>query len=143
MREEITKILHLFMLIYLFFTLDLAVLSGLGITPEVTLDINWGFGVLIRSAMYTVPVVVFKSKRELSVSEMVVRRVVHFLLIEIIVMSNEFFWDGIKDIKTLSRIALSVLVVYMFVAVGDWLLGYMEAQRMNRMLERIKGRNIQ
>lgn len=142
MREEITKILHLFMLIYLFFTLDLAVLSGLGITPGITLDINWGVSVLIRSAMYTVPVVVFKSKHELSVSEMVVRRVIHFLLIEIIVMCNELFWDGIKDIKTLSSIALSVFVVYLFVAVGDWLLGYMEAQRMNRMLEKIKGKNM-
>lgn len=143
MREELMKILHLFMLIYLFFTLDLAVLSGLGITPEVTLNLNWAAGVLARSAMYTVPVVVFKSRHELSMGEMLVRRVVHFLLIEIIVMCNEYFWDEIRDIKTLSRIAVSVLVVYLFVAVGDWLLGYMEAQKMNRMLEKIKGRNMQ
>lgn len=143
MREELMKILHLFMLIYMFFTLDLAVLSGLGITPGVTLNLSWAAGVLIRSAMYTVPVVVFKSRHELSMGEMVVRRVIHFLLIEIIVMCNEYFWDDIKDIKTLSRIAVSVLVVYLFVAVGDWLLGYMEAQKMNRMLEKIKGRNMQ
>lgn len=143
MREELMKILHLFMLIYMFFTLDLAVLSGLGITPGVTLNLSWAAGVLIRSAMYTVPVVVFKSRHELSMGEMVVRRVIHFLLIEIIVMCNEYFWDEIRDIKTLSRIAVSVLVVYLFVAVGDWLLGYMEAQKMNRMLEKIKGRNMQ
>lgn len=143
MREELMKILHLFMLIYMFFTLDLAVLSGLGITPGVTLNLSWAAGVLIRSAMYTVPAVVFKSRHELSMGEMVVRRVIHFLLIEIIVMCNEYFWDDIKDIKTLSRIAVSVLVVYLFVAVGDWLLGYMEAQKMNRMLEKIKGRNMQ
>lgn len=142
MREELMKILHLFMLIYMFFTLDLAVLSGLGITPGVTLNLSWAVGVLIRSAMYTVPVVVFKSKHELSMGEMVVRRVIHFLLIEIIVMCNEYFWDEIRDIKTLSRIAVSVLVVYLFVAVGDWLLGYMEAQKMNRMLEKMKGRNM-
>lgn len=143
MREELMKILHLFMLIYMFFTLDLAVLSGLGITPGVTLNLSWAAGVLIRSAMYTVPVVVFKSRHELSMGEMVVRRVIHFLLIEIIVMCNEYFWDEIRDIKTLSRIAVSVLVVYLFVAVGDWLLGYMEAQKMNRMLEKMKGRNMQ
>lgn len=143
MREELMKILHLFMLIYLFFTLDLAVLSGLGITPEVTLNLNWAAGVLARSAMYTVPVVVFKSRHELSMGEMLVRRVVHFLLIEIIVMCNEYFWDEIKDIQTLSKIAVSVFVVYLFVAVGDWLLGYMEAQKMNRMLEKMKGRNLQ
>lgn len=143
MREELMKILHLFMLIYLFFTLDLAVLSGLGITPEVTLNLNWAAGVLARSAMYTVPVVVFKSGHELSMGEMLVRRVVHFLLIEIIVMCNEYFWDEIRDIQTLSKIAVSVLVVYLFVAVGDWLLGYMEAQKMNRLLEKMKGRNLQ
>ncbi|MGN1136657.1 MAG: DUF3021 family protein [Oscillospiraceae bacterium] len=141
MRESAGKFFSLFMLIYLFFTADMAILSGLGIVPEIQLSIYWEIAIIIRSLLYTFPVLIFRSKRELSEREMAVRRLLHFFSILAMVLLNEYLWDGIRDPKTLGIIAVSVFAVYILVFLGDCFLRYTEAEKMNRMLAEMKKRN--
>lgn len=141
MRESVGKFFNLFLIIYLFFSADIAVLSGLGIVPEIKLDIFWEISIILRSLLYTLPVIVFKSDRELSVGEMSARRVLHFLLIEVMVLLNEYFVDGLKEPKVLAIIAVSVFAVYICVFLADCFLSFVEVEKMNRMLAEMKNKN--
>lgn len=138
MREVAGKLFSNFLLIYLFLTADMAVLSGLGINPEISVGFGWEINMLARSVFLTLPGLIFNSKRELSVWETVVRRVLHFCTIELIVLFNVYFLDGVRTPKALIIVAISIFIAYMLVFLGECFLSFSEAEKMNRMLAEIK-----
>lgn len=141
MREVAGKLFSNFLLIYLFLTADMAVLSGLGINPPISVGFEWEINMLVRSVFLTLPGLIFNSKRELSAWETVVRRVLHFCIIELIVLFNVYVLDGVRAPKALLIVAISIFIAYLLVFIGEWFLSYSEAEKMNRMLAEMKKRN--
>lgn len=138
MIEILRKLFSIFLLIYLFFTFDLAVLNALGVIPAVQLDIKSEILLILLAALYTLPMLVLHSKHEPSIGEMIVRRIFHVLSIEVIVIGYEFFFGGIRSLKPLAIIGVSVLGVYFMVCLADWLQGRNDAKKMNRLLAELK-----
>lgn len=78
MREVLGKLFSHFLLIYLFLTADMAVLSGLGLIPEAKVGFAWEADMLLLSALLTLLGLIFNSRRELSDKKATARRAVHF-----------------------------------------------------------------
>lgn len=91
---------------------------------------------LIYGAAGTVPNIVMYSKRELTVKELLVRKVIQFVLIEVIVMLVAFydvdtFW---KQPEIIIAVGISVFVIYVIASVIDWIQNYISAKQMTEEL---------
>lgn len=112
-------------------------------------DLQFGYEAfsapLIYGAVGTLPNIVMYSKRELPVKELFVRKVLQFILIEVLVLFAAFygadtFWQHPKIIMS---VAFSIFIIYVVASVVDWAQNYVAAKRMTvelmKFQERVKG----
>lgn len=85
-----------------------------------------------------VPSVVIYSAKELSIKEMLVRKVLHFILIELIVMLVSYGIGALENAFLRKAIPLSVVVVYAAINVLEYLFYKSEADTMTRRLQDIR-----
>lgn len=99
-------------------------------------DMKFGYEVfwapLIYGAVGTLPNIVMYSKRELTVKELLVRKVLEFILIEVFVLLVAFygtdtFW---KQPKIVISVGISIFVIYVIASVIDWAQNCIAAKRM-------------
>ncbi len=141
MHEIAAKLFSHFLLIYLFLTADIAVLTGVGVIPRFEFSLGWEVEMLVRSAVLSLPGLIFSSSRELSDRETIVRRLMHFIIIEAEVFLFVFFRDGVRAPKALAITVFSIFIAYLLVLLGDCFMNFAEAERMNRLLKEVKKKN--
>lgn len=95
---------------------------------------------LIYGAAGTLPNVVMYSKRELSVKELLVRKVLQFILIEVLVLFAVFYGTDIywKQPQLILDVAISILLVYVIASVIDWIQNCISAKQMTEELMRLQ-----
>lgn len=76
--------------------------------------------------------------KDLSVRQVMIRRVIQVLMIEGIVLGFLYIVVPMRDIKTALVVAASVVIVYGVICVVDWVQGCMDAEAMNRRLKQMK-----
>lgn len=84
------------------------------------------------------PSFVTYSKKELSIKQMAMRKVVQFLLIELVVMLISYIIGTLHDTFMSTAIMLAVAVIYAAVNFGDYLISKSDADAMTRKIQRIK-----
>lgn len=95
---------------------------------------------LVYGACGVIPMGIMYSTRELTIKEVIVRKVIQFLLIEIIILFVAFYGREMdaKQIKFMLLMGVSILVIYVLAHVIDWIQNCVSAKRMTKQLVRLQ-----
>lgn len=95
---------------------------------------------LIYGLAGTLPNLVMYSRRELSVKAFIVRKILQFILIEVLVLFAAFYNASADNlnIEIVGSTAISIFVVYVLACFFDWLQNYLSAKRMTEELMRFQ-----
>lgn len=128
-------------MIYTYFmlvTMILAVMMILGsyFMPEARFGYESFRAPLIYAAFGTIPNIVMYAKKELTVKQLLVRKFIQLILVEIIVIAiavpAEMFKEGKVEIVTL--LAISILAVFVLTHLIEWFQNYAVAKQMTEEL---------
>lgn len=103
---------------------------------QIATDSRFGYDAfaapLIYGAAGTLPNIVMYSKRELKVKELLFRKIVQFILIEVVVLFVAFYnqIDVAKQPKIIITVAISIFVVYVIASLIDWIQNSISAKQM-------------
>lgn len=113
---------------------------GLYLMPEARFGYEAFAVPLIYGLVGTLPNLVMYSKRELKVGELVVRKIIQFILIEVFVLFTAFY-NSVEEARTMELIgstAISIFVVYVIATLLDWVQNYLAAKQMTEELQRFQ-----
>lgn len=97
--------------------------------------------ILLSGVLYSLPYIVFYSRRELNKAQWLKRKVLHFILLECTVVGSAYLifdWleaDGI--IPGLPILILMVLAVYLIVVFTEWQRDRQSADKINQKLQEL------
>lgn len=137
MREFLSRMFRWFLIIHLCISIDMAIVGEL-LDPNAQLRYLSILGPVVLAAFCVLPSLIVHPWHEVSVREMILRRVLQVLLIEVIVLGILYFTVPLRDIRAAAVVAGSVLIVYGAVCLIDWVQGKTDADVMNRKLEQLK-----
>ena len=109
---------------------------------------RFGYEAFIVPVVYglagTLPNLVLYSKRELKVRELLVRKVLQLILIEVLVLYLIFgnTAESVRSPQMLFGTALGILLIYVVATLFDWLQNYLSAKQMTEELIRFQS-NVQ
>lgn len=126
--------LHFFIIVTLANVATFAV--GMIFRPEEQFGYEAFLTPLIYGALGVLPNLVMCSGRELTVRQLIIRKVVQFLVLELILVAAAV---GIKNLKAenmgvITGFAVSVLIIFLLVQVISWLLEVRQAEQMTAEL---------
>lgn len=136
-KEYIRKTLMEYFIIVTGITVAIAVL-GTNYDREATFGYEAYFSPLIFGAIAVLPSLVMYSGRELTLRQMLFRRVLHFVLLEAALLSFGFLSGLFQDNNAAVPFALSVFVVYLFTNIIRWMIDSRTADEINEGLKRIR-----
>ena len=115
---------------------------GLWFAPDIQFGYEAFAAPLIYGVVGTLPNIVMYSKRELSIRELFVRKVLEFILIEILVLLAAFygadtFW---QQPKIIISVGISIFLIYVIASLIDWAQNYVAAKRMTDELMKFQER---
>lgn len=96
------------------------------------------WGPVIMAFLCILPSFLLHSTKDVSIRQVMIRRVFQVLMIEGIVLGFLYIVVPMRDIKTALVVAASVVIVYGVICMVDWVQGCMDAEAMNRRLEQLK-----
>lgn len=120
-------------------TAGIAVL-GQSLDPTARFGYEAYFSPLIFGLISLVPSFVTYSRRELSLRQALVRKVLHFIILEAMLVAFGFWMGILHELSEASFFALEVFVVYIAVNLISWMLDKKEASALNRTLKSLQGR---
>lgn len=103
-------------------------------------DVTFGYYVFILPVIYAaagvIPMLVMYSDHELTIKEVIVRKIIQFLLIEmilvLIIFGNDFFLPEYREL--LYAVMLCVFIVFVFANIISWEMNRIAAKRMTEKL---------
>ena len=107
-------------------------------------DQRFGYEVFIVPVIYglagTLPNVVMYSRRELKVWELMVRKVIQVILIEVFVLFAAFFGAGeqARTVELVGSTAVSIFVIFVIATLLDWLQNSLAAKQMTEELKKFQ-----
>lgn len=121
-------------------TAAIAVL-GLTLDPNAKFGYESFFSPLIFGFISLVPSFVTFSRKELSFKQTIMRKVLHFIVLEGMLIGFGF-WAGIlHDYVSAASFALTVFIVYLTVNLISWKLDHKDASEINQKLRSLQGRS--
>ncbi|MDF2544489.1 MAG: hypothetical protein K0S47_4207 [Herbinix sp.] len=94
---------------------------------------------LIIGAVSILPSFVLYSRKDLTFKQMLVRRILHFILLELILVTLGFVVGLFDENHAAFPFAISVFLVYVFVQFMIWISDCKTADAMNEGLKRLQG----
>ena len=118
-------------------------IMGLQMAPDSRFGYDAFAAPLIYGAAGTLPYMVMYSKRELKVKELLFRKILQFILIEITVLFAAFYnhteiW---KKPEIIISVAISILVIYVIASLIDWIQNSIFARQMTVELMKFQERS--
>jgi hypothetical protein len=102
-------------------------------------DTRFGYGAflspLIYGALAILPQLVMYSKKELTVKQVIVRRVVNLILLEMLIVGMIYSLGAVTNISVLVSVMVSVLVIYLTVNIVRWVSDNNTAKEFNAALK--------
>lgn len=114
-------------------------LLGLIYEPDRQLGYEAFFSPIIFGVIGVFPTVVTFSRRELTLKQMIVRKVLQLIVLEGMVLSFGYVM-GIMKANMMLSITLSVLVVFLMVHFITWTIDCKKAAKLNEDLKAFQGR---
>ena len=137
MREFCYNLVRIFLFCHFFISLAMGI-NGLMLSPESKLGYEALFAPAIVAFLGTLPSFVMYSKKELSVGQTIVRKIIQLALIEIIVLSVLHFYGPLNDTVSAVVVGVTIFAVFVVVHFANWIRGWNDAKALNRKLEEIK-----
>ncbi|MGB4660645.1 MAG: DUF3021 family protein [Mobilitalea sp.] len=92
---------------------------------------------IILGAVAVIPSFVLFSKRELTFKQMLLRRILHFILLEIMLLVFGALTGILSGIEVALSYAFSIFAVYLFTSLVQWISDSKTANAINKGLKRI------
>ncbi len=100
------------------------------------------FRIIILAALFALAGdltnLVYYSKKELSHKSRYIRKVIHFLLLEVVIVTLGNIMGQVSGVKQSAILALEVLVICMLVLLITWLIDRKTAKDINKQLENMR-----
>jgi len=119
-------------------TIAIAIL-GLNYDPEATLGYEAYFSPIIIGVVAVLPSFVLYSNKELTFKQMLFRRIMHFVVLELTLLGFGYLSGLFDSIDVALPFALSVFIVYLVTNVIKWVIDSKTAVEINKGLKRIQG----
>lgn len=138
MKETMKKLMEVFLSLHFLITMAFGV-CGVILEPDGKLWYEAMFAPAVMALLCTLPALLTIRADRLTVKQIIVRKVLQFLLEEGIVLSMiHFVFHEFTSIGAVFTVAVSVLLVFAGVYLIDWVRGYMEAEELNRRLAQLQ-----
>ena len=117
-------------------------LMGITMMP----DVRFGYEGFIIPVVYglagTIPNFALYSQKELRVGELIVRKIIQFILTEACVLFVIFYdvSEKNKPLWLVGSVALSIFVIYVLATLSDWLQNYLTAKQLTEDLKSFQGK---
>ena len=128
-------------MIYTYFmlvTMILGVMAVLGVyfMPQATFGYEAFFNPLIYAAWGTLPNLIMYAKKELTVKQFLIRKVIQLVLVEIIVILVAIPMEVMEagKIEVVVSLAVSICIVYILTHLIEWFQNYTMAKKMTEEL---------
>ncbi len=136
--EFLKKTLMNFFIIVTAITVATAIL-GITYYPRATFGYEAYYSPIIFGALASLPSFVLYSNRELTLKQMLVRRILHFIILELILLGFGLISGLFNSTEVALTFALSVFIIYLFTNVIKWIMDSKTADEINQGLKRIQG----
>ena len=138
MKETIKKLAEVFLTCHFLISAAIGV-CGLLLNPDARLGYEDMFARALMAFLCTLPTLLTVRNERLTLKQIVFRKIVQVLLVEIIVLSMiHFGFNGIDSVGSAVIVAAAVLLVFAGVSLADWARGYMDAEDLNRRLAELQ-----
>lgn len=121
-------------------TAAMAVL-GQALDPEARFGYEAFFSPLIFGLISVLPSLITYSPKELSFRQALMRKVLHFIVLEAMLIGFGFWFDVLHDLADAAFFSLTVFIVYLTVSLISWQSDKKDAGKINQMLKSLQGRN--
>lgn len=115
---------------------------GMSFEPETRFGYEAFLSPLIFGALASLPVLVQYSKRELSIRQTVIRKAIHFLLLEVVMLSILYFLGLLTSVSMAVSIGISILVIDLTVNLVLWINDKRIANEFNHALKKLQNDHI-
>lgn len=124
-----------------FITIAILIL-GMQLTPEASFGYEAFMAPLIYGACGMLPVSIMYSARELTVKEFVIRKVLQFIVIEVMILFMVFYkGEPITNQKTaMVLVGISVFIIYAVSNILLWIQSCISAKQMTKQLMMLRQR---
>ncbi len=114
---------------------------GMGIDPSAKFGYESYFSPLIFGFISVLPSIVTYSKKELSIKQTIIRKILHFICLLFLLCMFGYFTGLLNGSVEIVSFALAVLIIYVVVNVVNWHLNKKEAVQINNMLKKYQKNN--
>ena len=111
----VKKVMVSFYISVTYIILAMAVI-GLIFEPDTNFGYEAFFSPLIFGAIAAFPKMITYSKEELSVRQTLIRNIIHFLLLEILILLSLYFGNILTSISMTVSLAVTILIIYISVS---------------------------
>ncbi|MBP5248786.1 MAG: DUF3021 family protein [Lachnospiraceae bacterium] len=144
LKSKLEKALKLYFILVTLITVLLMILGQV-----LDKDRTFGYQVfaspLIYAALGVIPVFLFDKEKELSVRELIFRRIAELAVVEVAVLLLAFFAESIPTEKpaVVTGIAAGVAVVYGLTFLVEYIIELLESKEMNEYLKDYQEKNTE
>lgn len=135
--EFIKKNLMIYFIIVTGITIAIAIL-GLIYDPSATFGYDAFFSPIIFGMIAILPSFVLYSKKELTFKQMLLRRMLHFIILEIMLLGFGYQAGLLGGIEVRISFAISVFMIYLFTQLIHWMIDSRTAVQINMGLKKIQ-----
>lgn len=107
------------------------------INPTETVETRLFWQMPLVSALCTLTSLIYPWDREMSKTEVIVRTLIHYVLVNIIVLGGGAFfdWYNPSQFRNIAAMMLTIALIFAVVTVISWRKSAVDAARMNEKLE--------
>ena len=114
---------------------------GLSLDPSAKLGYEAYFSPLIFGLISLIPSFVTYSRKELSLRQALLRKVIYLIILEVMLIAFGFWNSILHSAADACIFGLAVFIVYIAVNLVSWQLDKKEASEINKTLKSLQGRN--
>jgi hypothetical protein len=118
-------------------TVAIAIL-GANFDKETTFGYEAFYSPIIIGIIAVLPSYVLYSRKELSFKQMLFRRILHFIVLELILIGFGYLTKILNDINVTVSFALSVFIIYLITNLITWIIDSRTASEINVGLKRLQ-----
>jgi hypothetical protein len=127
-----------FFIIVTCITIAIAIL-GSNFDPGATFSYEAYFSPVIFGAVAVLPSFLLYSKKELTLKQMLFRRILHFTALELVLTGFGFVSGLFDDTNAAVPFAVSVFIIYLLTNLIQWIIDSKTADKINEGLKKIQG----
>ncbi len=137
MKEFIRRQIRAFLISHVLITIIVGA-AGMFLSPDTQLG-YWAYFIpLLYAVLCVIPGFVMYSKKELTIGQVVVRKVVQLVLIEGIILGLLAIFGSLESVKVVVTVIISVVIVYVTVNLIEWISEVRDTNMMNEMLSQMR-----